>query len=84
MQKVLLACLLGVSLAVGAAYAAPVRDWHALDAVHKRVVESIRQMGQARAANHYDMEGHGAKAEELLKQAEQELRLAVESAKKDK
>ncbi len=36
---------------------------------------------RARAANHYDMAGHGAKAEELLHQAERELHEAVEAAK---
>jgi hypothetical protein len=82
MGKLLLASALGLTLAVGVGYAAPVRDWHDLDAVHKRVQESIRQMAKARADNHYDMEGHGAKAEDLLKQAEQELRLAIESAKR--
>jgi hypothetical protein len=36
---------------------------------------------RARAANHYDMEGHGAKAEEHLHAAEHELQLAVDWAK---
>jgi len=81
MKKVLLACALCLSLAVGVAYAAPVRDWHDLDAVHRHVVASISEMEKARAKNHYDMDGHGAKAEELLRQAEAELKAAVESAK---
>jgi hypothetical protein len=81
MKKVLLAVACGLLCAAGAAYAEPVRDWHDLDAVHKHTVESIHEMERARAANHYDMDGHGAKAEELLKHAEQELREAVESAK---
>ncbi|MDR3416550.1 MAG: hypothetical protein P4L83_10220 [Nevskia sp.] len=34
-----------------------------------------------RAADHYGMDGDGAKAEELLRQAEHELHDAVESAK---
>jgi hypothetical protein len=38
-------------------------------------------MERARAANHYDMAGHGAKAEELLHQAERELHEAIEAAK---
>jgi hypothetical protein len=32
---------------------------------------------KAHAANHYDAGGHAAKAEELLKQVEQELHQAV-------
>jgi hypothetical protein len=38
-------------------------------------------MDRARAANHYDMAGHGAKAEQFLHQAEHELHEAVEAAK---
>lgn len=75
----LVASLLLVS---GLSYAAEVSDWHDLDQVHKHVEESIKEMDRARAANHYDMEGHGAKAEQLLRDAEKELHLAVESARK--
>ena len=72
-----------LSFAAGVALSAPVRDWHDLDAVHNHVVESIHEMDRARAANHYDMEGHGAKAVEHLHAAEHELGLAVESARKE-
>ena len=37
---------------------------------------------RARAANHYDMQGHGERAEQLLREAERELHEAVEAAKK--
>jgi len=73
-----------MSLTAGAASADPVRDWHDLDKVHNHVVESIHEMERARAANHYDMAGHGAKAEELLHQAERELHEAIEAAKASK
>jgi len=76
--------ILAISLltfAAGAAFADKVRDWHDLDKVHSHIVESIHEMERARAANHYDMAGHGGKAEELLRQAERELHEAVESAK---
>ena len=76
--------LLAVSLltfAAGAAVADKVRDWHDLDKVHDHVLESIHEMERARAANHYDMAGHGAKAEELLRQTERELHEAVEAAR---
>jgi len=49
--------------------------------VHKHVIESINEMQRARAANHYDMMGHGAKAEEHLRAAERELGLAVDASK---
>jgi cysteine sulfinate desulfinase/cysteine desulfurase-like protein len=61
-----------------------VHDWRDLDKVHKHVLEAINEMNRARAANHYDMDGHGAKAEELLHQAEHELAAAVESSKRAK
>jgi hypothetical protein len=81
MKKIV--AILGLCLAfvAGAAFADKVRDWHDLDAVHKHVTEAIQEMERARAANHYDMAGHGVKAEEHLRAAEHELNLAVESAK---
>jgi hypothetical protein len=38
-------------------------------------------MERARAANHYDMQGHGAKAEDHLHAAERELGLAIDASK---
>ena len=82
MKKVLIAALAGLSLGAGAiALADRVHDWHDLDKVHEHVQESIREMERARAANHYDMAGHGAKAEEALRHAERELHEAVDAAK---
>ena len=67
-------------LVTGYASAAEVRDWRDLDKVHKHIQESIKEMERARAANHYDMQGHGERAEQLLRQAERELHEAVEAA----
>ena len=39
-------------------------------------------MEHARAANHYDMDGHGAKAEDALRHAEHELDLAVQASRR--
>jgi hypothetical protein len=58
-----------------------VRDWHDLDAVHRQIAEAIHEMERARAANHYDMAGHGKKAEQLLRSAERELNAAVQAAR---
>ena len=80
-NKVIAIAALCVSFVAGAAFAEKVRDWHDLDAVHNHVKEAIHEMERARAANHYDMAGHGAKAEEHLRAAEHELQLAVEAAK---
>jgi len=67
---------------IAGAFAAQLRDWHDLDAVHRQVQEAIHEMERARAANHYDMDGHGVKAEQDLRAAERELHEAVESAKR--
>jgi hypothetical protein len=82
-KKALLIALAGASIGAGAtlALADPVRDWHDLEKVHEHVVESIHEMERARAANHYDMAGHGAKAEAALHEAEHELHEAIEAAK---
>ena len=79
-MKKLLIAVSALTLVSGLALA-QVRDWRDLERVHKHIVESIHEMERARAANHYDMEGHGIKAEELLRQAEKELHEAVEAAK---
>ena len=81
MNKILSALALTSAFATGAMLSAQVHDWHDLDEVHKHVIESIHEMDRARAANHYDMMGHGAKAEEHLHAAERELSLAIDASK---
>jgi hypothetical protein len=82
MKKTLLVALAGLSLGAGTVvFAQRVHDWHDLDRVHNHVLEAIHEMERARAANHYDMNGHGAKAEDLLHQAEHELHEAIEAAR---
>jgi len=75
---ILSACL---SFAAGLALAERVRDWPDLAAAHNHTLEAIKEMEHARAANHYDMAGHGAKAEEHLRAAERELHEAIEAAR---
>ena len=82
MNRLLIAASV-LTLASGLALA-QVRDWHDLERVHKHIVESIHEMERARAANHYDMQGHGLKAEQLLRDAEKELHEAIEAAKEHK
>jgi hypothetical protein len=43
------------------------------------VQEAIHELDHAREANHYDMAGHGAKAEHHLHEAERELHEAIEA-----
>ena len=63
MKKLLLAATAALLLVTGYAFAEKVHDWHDLDAVHQHVSqEAIHEMDRARAANHYDMDGHGAKS----------------------
>ena len=81
MKKALFAVATVAAFATATALAEPVRDWHDLESVHAHVVESIHELERARAANHYDMAGHGAKAEAALHEAEHQLRLAIDSAK---
>ena len=81
MKKALFAVATVAAFASATAFAEPVRDWHDLARVHEHVVESIHELERARAANHYDMAGHGAKAEVALHEAERQLRMAIESAK---
>jgi hypothetical protein len=81
MKKAIAISALALAFVAGAAFADKVRDWHDLAEVHQHVQESIREMERIRAANHYDMAGHGAKAEEHLRAAEHELHEAVEAAK---
>ena len=81
MKRLLAVFALAAAFATGAVVSAQVRDWHDLDKVHDHVVESIHEMERARAANHYDMDGHGAKAEQHLHDAEHELSLAIRSAR---
>ena len=81
MKKVLAVFALALSFVAGAALSAQVRDWHDLDKCHNHVVEAIHEMERARAANHYDMAGHGIKAEEHLRAAERELSLAIDAAR---
>ena len=80
----IIAPALMVSLFAGSAHAQSARDvcdWRDLDKVHKHVAEAINEIARARAANHFDMDGHGVKAEDLLKQAQDQLARAIESAK---
>jgi hypothetical protein len=86
MKKTVLVTILSIcfSFVAGVALAEKVKDWADLEAAHGHVQEAINEMNRARAANHYDMAGHGAKAEKHLHEAEAELRMAIEAAEKAK
>jgi hypothetical protein len=82
MKKFLLFVAAVLLFVAGYAVAERVRDWHDLDTAHGHIQEAIHEMERIQAANHYDMDGHAAKAERFLRQAEHEIGLAVESAKR--
>ena len=82
MKKIYAIFALALAFAAGAAVSAQVHDWHDLDRVHQHVVEAINELDRARVANHFDMAGHGAKAEEHLHAAEHELSLAIEASRR--
>lgn len=73
--------LSGVLSFVAGITVAQVRDWHDLELVHKHVQDVIHEMEHARAANHYDTAGYGARAEEHLREAEHELSDAIKAAR---
>ena len=83
MKKSLVITVLSVclSFAAGVALAEKVRDWADLESAHNHVQEAMKDLDRARAANHYDMAGHGAKAEEHLRAAERELHESIEAAR---
>jgi hypothetical protein len=82
MKKTILIPAFCLAFVAGAAFADRVRDWHDLDEVHKHVSEAIHEMERAREANHYDMAGHGKRAEQHLRDAEHELNAAVEAIRR--
>ena len=86
MTKAIAVTILSVCLSfvAGIALAERVLDVHELKAAHHHIQEAMKELNNARAANHYDMAGHGAKAEEHLKAAEHELHEAIVSAQEAK
>jgi len=83
MKKTMIVTIFSVCLSfvAGVALAERVRDWADLESAHHHTQEAIKEMDRARAANHYDMAGHGVKAEEHLRAAEHELHEAIEAAR---
>lgn len=82
MRKLISVFVVALAFLAGMALSARVHDWHDLEDVHAHVVESIHEMERARAANHYDMAGHGARAEEHLRAAERELNMAIDASRR--
>ncbi|HET6555006.1 MAG TPA: hypothetical protein VFG49_15875 [Dyella sp.] len=90
MKKSLIAGAVAVTLlCAGAAIAVePVRDVSShrhpnIAAAQRFARQAFEKISAAQEANEFDLGGHAAKAKELLEQANQELRLAAETANKN-
>jgi hypothetical protein len=55
-----------------------------LAAAQHLVTQAFNKITAAQTANEWDLGGHAAKAKELLEQADKELKLAAETANKNK
>ena len=65
-------------------YAGPEAGHPNIIAAREDAQHAIEKMKAAQAANEYDMNGHAAKAEQLIRQAEAEMKLAAEAANKNR
>jgi F0F1-type ATP synthase membrane subunit b/b' len=76
----------GLALAATTAFAAPpVRDVSAkrhpnIAAAQRLTDQAYKRISDAQQANEWDMDGHAAKAKDLLDQANRELKMAAEAA----
>jgi hypothetical protein len=85
MNKTMALVALGASLlAAGAAIAGPEAGHPNIIAAREHAQAAIEKLKAAQVANEYDMGGHAAKAEKLLREAEEQMRLAAEAANKHK
>ena len=90
-SKTMLGIMLGAALVGGGLAVAqkPVQDVSGkkhpnLAAAQHLSEEAYNKITAAQQANEWDMEGHAAKAKELLDQVNKELKLAAEAANKNK
>lgn len=78
------AALLGAAFfASGSAIAGPEAGHPNIIAAREDAQHAIEKMKAAQVANEYDMGGHAEKAEKLLREAEQQMKLAAEAANKN-
>jgi hypothetical protein len=96
-KNVVLVCILGMVLCSGLAFAgAPVQGGNMkapgqnvsgrlhpnLAAAQRHLDQAFEKINAAQAANEWDMDGHAAKAKDLIDQASRELKAAAETANK--
>jgi F0F1-type ATP synthase membrane subunit b/b' len=85
MKTLALRSFVCLALLSGAAFAKPARNVSAakhpnIAAAQKLASQAYDKVTAAQKANEYDMQGHAAKAKELLEQANAELKMAAEAA----
>ena len=84
-RKTMTLVALGTALAAaGTAWAGPEAGHPNIIAAREDAQAAIEKLKAAQAANEYDLGGHAAKAEKLLREAEQEMRKAAEAANRRK
>jgi hypothetical protein len=84
-KKTMTLAALGASLlAAGVAFAGPEAGHPNIIAAREHAQAAIEKLKAAQVANEYDMGGHAAKAEKLLREAEEQMRLAAEAANRHK
>ena len=79
-----LAALGAALLTSTATFAGPEAGHPNIIAAREDATAAIEKMKAAQAANEYDLGGHAAKAEKLLREAEAEMKKAAEAANKNK
>jgi hypothetical protein len=83
MKKLILVPVLVLAALSAQVYAGPEAGHPNIIAARQDAQNAIAKMHAAQVANEYDMGGHAAKAEQLLKEAEKEMKLAAEAANKN-
>ena len=85
MNRLILGITAAAALASAGAFAkGPMAGHPNLKAAHVQVKQAMAKISAAQTANEFDMEGHAAKAKDLLEQAEHELAQAAEAATANK
>jgi hypothetical protein len=83
-KTVLLSAAIAAAAAVSvSAFAGPEAGHPNIIAAREDAEHAIAKLKQAQKANEYDMGGHAKKAEELLQQAIDEMRLAAKADNKN-
>ena len=84
-MKAMIATLaLGLAFAAGTAVAGPKAGHPNLQAASKHLHEATERISAAQVANEFDMEGHAAKAKDLIAQAQVEIAQAAAAANEHK